>query len=142
MRERLESFVSLSAALTGFTEVRLWGSGVAGEHLAVLTEVVPADVVDDLLDWTDGPDASAILGDPRLGPVARNLIVLWYSGVWTQLPAAWREAYSASALDTTHTTSGAAYRAGLQWVVAGAHPPGASHQGFGAWTLEPKRRQA
>ena len=59
MRERLESFVALSAALTGFTEVRLWGSGVAGEHLAVLTEVVPADVVADLLDGTDGPDASA-----------------------------------------------------------------------------------
>ena len=142
MRERLESFVALSAALTGFTEVRLWGSGVAGEHLAVLTEVVPADVVADLLDGTDGPDATAMLGDARLGPVARNLIVLWYSGVWMQLPATWRDAYGASSRDTTHTTSGAAYRAGLQWVVAGAHPPGASHQGFGAWSLEPKRRQA
>ena len=142
MHERLESFVELSVVLTGFTGVQLWGSGVAGEHLAVLAEVVPDDVVSDLLDMPGGRDVAAILGDPKLGPVARNLIVLWYSGVWIQLPATWREAYGASPLDMTHTTSGAAYRAGLQWVVAGAHPPGASHQGFGAWTLEPKRRQA
>ena len=151
MSERLESFVALSSLLTGFDEVRLWGSGVAEEHLNVLDDVVAADVVSGLIaaferlptdSGRENAAAATILGDPRLGPVARNLIVLWYSGVWTQLPAAWREAYGASPLDTTRVTSGAAYRAGLQWPVAGAHPPGASHQGFGSWALEPKRRRA
>jgi hypothetical protein len=151
MSERLESFVALSALLTGFSEVQLWGSGIAGEHLAVLDAVLPADIVSDLIDAferlpaddaRETAIATTILADPRLGPIARNLIVLWYSGIWTQLPAAWREAYGASPLDVTRTTSGAAYRAGLQWAVAGAHPPGAKHQGFGSWALEPKRRRA
>lgn len=151
MSERLNSFVALSAVLTGFKELQLWGSGVAEEHLGVLDEVLAAVIVSDLIDVFErlpsGHErgdalAAMILGDARLGPVARNLIVLWYSGVWTQLPAAWREAYGASPLDTTRTTSGEAYRAGLQWAVAGAHPSGASHQGFGAWALEPKRGRA
>jgi len=151
MSERLERFVALSALLTGFNQVQLWGSGIAGEHLQVLDEILSADVVDDLIevfqrlpaeDGRENAVAAIILGDPRLGPVARNLIILWYSGVWTQLPPAWREAFGASPLDTTRVTSGAAYQSGLQWAVAGAHPPGAKHQGFGSWALEPKRRRA
>ena len=152
----LQRFVALSALLTGFDEIHLLGSGVAEEHLVVLEAVVPADIVSDLLAAFEGlpsgddcPSAAAsrLIADPRLGPVAKNLVVLWYSGAWTQLPAAWRDAHGASPLDTTRTTSGTAYRAGLQWLVAGAHAPGASHQGFGSWALEPKkpepkRRQA
>lgn len=150
MSEQLESFVALSALLTGFSKVQLRGSGVAEQHLGVLNEVLATDVVTDLLgafdrlpeDGRESAMAATILGDARLGPVARNVILLWYSGVWTQLPAAWREAFGASPLDTTRATSGDAYRSGLQWVVAGAHAPGANHQGFGSWALEPKRRRA
>jgi hypothetical protein len=151
MSDRLHGFVALSALLTGFDEVQLLGSGVAEEHLATLDSLLPGAVVSGLLkaieDLPPEGDRQAaingtILADPMLGPVARNLIVLWYSGIWTQLPAAWRETHGASPLDTTRTTSGAAYRAGLQWLVAGAHAPGASHQGFGAWSLEPKTLQA
>jgi len=161
MSEERHRFVALSAFLTGFDEIQLLGSGLAEEHFAVLTDVLPADIVQDLLAAFDalpsGDDRQAaasttLIADPRLGPVARNIIVLWYSGTWTQMPSAWRDAYGASPLDTTRTTSGAAYRAGLQWLVAGAHAPGAAHQGFGAWALqpkmpvsgtaEPKRRQA
>jgi hypothetical protein len=151
MGDQLEGFVALSSLLTGFSAVQLRGSGVAEQHLSVLNDVLGTHVVRDLLDAFEKlPDgdgresavAVTILGDARLGPVARNVILLWYSGVWTQLPAAWREAFGASPLDTTRTTSGDAYRSGLQWVVAGAHAPGANHQGFGSWALEPKRRRA
>jgi hypothetical protein len=151
MSERLESFTALSAFLTGFDEARLWGTGLVEEHLDVLDQVLGAGIVDELLGAfqrlpAGGQHAeaveTAVLGDSKLGPVARNLIVLWYSGTWTQMPADWRAAYGASELDTTRTTSGAAYRGGLQWAAAGAHPPGASHQGFGSWALEPKGRLA
>jgi hypothetical protein len=150
MTERFESFLGLSVLLTGFDAVRLLGTGMVGEYLRVLDEVLPADVVGDLLaafeqlpagSERERVAAAEILGDPRLGPVARNLIVLWYCGTWTQLPAAWRAAFGASPLDTNHVVSSTAYQMGLQWAVAGAHPAGARQQGFGAWALGPERSE-
>jgi hypothetical protein len=150
MDGQLKRFIGLSALLTGFREVQLTGTEVAEDYLATLRAVLPADVLNDLLgafvrlpaEGREKVAATTILGDPKLGPVAKNLILLWYTGVWNQLPDIWRRANGASEKDVTHLVSGAAYRAGLQWVAAGAHPPGAAHQGFGSWSLEPKRRQA
>lgn len=86
--------------------------------------------------------SSAVLDDPKLGPVARNLIVAWYCGTWTALPDGWREAYGTSPLDTDRVLSAEAYQAGLQWVAAGAHPAGALQQGYGAWSAEPETSKA
>jgi hypothetical protein len=82
---------------------------------------------------------STILADDKLGPVAQNLIRMWYCGTWTALPAAWRSTYGASPLDTNHVVSAEAYQAGLQWAAAGAHPAGARQQGYGAWAAEVSR---
>ena len=78
-----------------------------------------------------------ILDDPDLGPVARAIAVLWYCGTWTGLPDAWHARNGAAPGDTTGVVSAAAYQAGLQWTVVGAHPAGARQQGFGAWSTEP-----
>lgn len=144
---RLDDFVGLSTLLTGFDAVHLLGTGLAAEYLAVLGAVLPEDVVGDLMSayrqLPRGPEReraaeAEILGDPRLGPVARNLIVLWYCGTWTQLPPAWRAAFGVSPLDTSRVVSAAAYQAGLQWLAAGAHAAGANPQGYGAWAIGPK----
>lgn len=79
----------------------------------------------------------AILGDAKLGPVARTLILLWYRGAWTALPQEWHSAYGASPQDVDHVVSAEAYQAGLQWDAAGAHPAGARQQGYGAWASPP-----
>jgi hypothetical protein len=55
------------------------------------------------------------------------------------MPETWRAAYGASKGDTNKVISGEAYLAGLQWTVAGAHPPGAQAQGFGAWAAAPMK---
>jgi len=73
-----------------------------------------------------------------LAPVAKNIIVLWYSGKWYQLPNSWRTVHGAHASDTTHVVSANAYLTGLIWKVVDAHPPGGAMQGFGAWSLPPK----
>ncbi|MEF0943460.1 hypothetical protein [Rhizobium sp. BR 362] len=144
MSERLASFIALSSALTGFNAMRLQATGLAETYLALLDQIVPSGIVKDLLGSfrelptdRDGERSPAILGNARLGPIARNVIVLWYCGTWQQLPEGWRSAFGASPLDKTHLVSGAAYQAGLQWLAAGAHPPGAKQQGFGAWALAP-----
>lgn len=145
---QLERFVALSALLTGYREVQLTGTEVAQQHLDTLRAALPTEIVDDLFQAfhrlpAEGKEkaiASSILGDPKLGPVAKNIILLWYTGLWNQMPEIWRRANGAATGDVTHLPSGAAYRAGLQWVTAGAHPPGAAHQGFASWTLEPRGR--
>lgn len=144
---RSDAFLDASALLTGFDRVRLAGTGVADEYLRTLEEVLPDGMLDDLLaafeqlPAGDGGEAgiAAILADPALGPVARNVILLWYCGTWNALPDDWRAAHGASPLDTNRVVSAESYVAGLQWAAAGAHPMGARQQGFGAWALPPER---
>jgi hypothetical protein len=142
----LERFVQMSSLLTGFSPVDLLGTGMAGSYLRSAGATLPEGVLTELLDayarLPEGPGREAaaglaILGDAKLGPVARNLILLWYRGTWTALPDEWRSAYGASPLDTDRVISAEAYQSGLQWVAAGAHPAGARQQGFGAWASQP-----
>lgn len=161
---RAGQFADLSALLTGFDRIQLLGTGMVGSYLHAVDAALPEGVLDELLDAfghlppAAGADeagaeaqnvqnaqnareaaiSSAVLDDPKLGPVARNLIVVWYCGTWTALPDGWREAYGTSPLDTDRVLSPEAYQAGLQWVAAGAHPAGALQQGYGAWSEEPK----
>lgn len=164
--ERTERFIELSVILTGFGRVELTGTGLAGTYLRAIDAALPAGVADDLLDalgkraaparapipvpapapapgqpGRDVAAVGAVLDDPRLGPVARNLIVLWYCGTWTALPDEWRAAYGSSPGDVTRVVSAAAYQGGLQWAAAGAHPAGARQQGFGAWSSAPQGRR-
>lgn len=144
MKSRNDVFLDLSSYLTGFDTIELIAIGLSDHYLKVLDSIVPASIVDNLLEIfgrTEGQDASLIkqtgeniMNDPALGPVARNLILLWYQGVWTQLSDAWRAAYGITDQDYTHVISSDAYLSGLQWLVAGAHPSGGKPQGFASWS--------
>jgi hypothetical protein len=144
--ERIESFLGLSAPLTGFSRIELLGSGMAAEYLCTLEATLPAGVCNELLSAWDArpagsdPEAAAaqLLNDPKLGPVAQHVILLWYCGSWTALPDAWRSAYGAAPLDVSRVVSAEAYQAGLQWLAAGAHAPGSRQQGFAAWSMPPE----
>ena len=133
MSEPLERFVALSAALTGFRAVDLHGTGQARAHYDLLVSVAGEDLTARLL----ASDAADALTDPDLGPLARNLIVLWYLGQWDQLPRGWRERNGASPADTARVASAAAYRAGLVWPAIGTHPTSAKPPGFGSWATRP-----
>ena len=144
MTSRQQSFVELSAALTGFSPVILQGTGMTSAYLHTIESIVPATLLRRLFQAfgnatgnSAAADLTAILDDPDLGPVARAISVLWYCGAWTELPESWRARHGIAPADTTGVVSGAAYQAGLQWTVVGAHPAGARQQGFGAWSTEP-----
>lgn len=148
MNRRSESLLGLSALLTGFDRVQLLGTGMLDEYMRSLEAVLPSGVLDELLTAyerlpaEDGRRAAAvaseILGDTKLGPVARNVILLWYLGAWAGMPDDWRAAYGATSRDQHHVISPAAYQTGLQWLAAGAHPAGSSAQGFGSWANPPQ----
>ena len=57
---RLEAFVEMSALLTGFGPVHLFGTGMAARYLRAVEAALPAGVLDELLDaWARLPDGAA-----------------------------------------------------------------------------------
>jgi len=129
----------------------LHGTGQAEEYRATVADVAGADVLDALLDaWTRireeadrGDDIGDLLrrdvfGDPRLGPIARNVIKMWYVGTWYELPREWSDSYGVSGRDTTFTVSPTAYTEGLLWPAMGTNPPGAKAPGYASWTGPPR----
>ena len=148
MERRSKLFLDLSALLTGFDPVELHGTGMVDEYTRALEAVLPAGVLDELLstyerllatDHTQAALTSELLDDTKLGPAARNVILLWYLGAWAGMPDDWRAAYGATSLDHHHVISAAAYQSGLQWVAAGAHPAGSAAPGFGSWAAPPRQ---
>jgi len=146
-----DPFVALSAILTGFDRVELWGTGLVETYADVVTGTVGQDISDKLWAATtqiiarDGADESRletavrreILASPMFGPIARNIIQLWYVSTWNQLPKSWRNLYGNNPNDTTRIISAEAYAQGLVWDVIGAHPPAAKQPGFDSWSHPP-----
>lgn len=144
-------FVALSVILTGFNDAELWGTGMVDPYLDWIRSIIGDPCLGDLLsaaqgaiDAANGNEATLdrlirlnLLEDDLLGPLARNLIVLWYLGQWNQLPPDWRDAHGASALDQTCIVSPDAYAEGLVWKAIHTHPQGAKQPGFGSWSLPP-----
>jgi hypothetical protein len=146
MRRPVDSFVALSAALTGFRATELWGTGQAETYLTELLDTVGEAIVARLL--TTGAEALAandpetalrerVMDDPDLGPVARNIIILWYLGQWNALPNDWRNRHGASPRDVPRVVSAEAYESGLAWKAFGAHAMGANPTGYGSWAEPP-----
>jgi hypothetical protein len=150
--ERLAKFLALSAKLTGFGLFSLQGSGQAEPYLSTVRDIIGSGRLDELLEAygrlqaaapdegpaLDGPLRREILADEKLGPIARNIIKLWYVGIWYELPSAWREAFGAREKDFMHMVSAAAYTEGLLWPTIGANPSGAKAPGYGSWAEPPR----
>ena len=148
-------FITLSVALTGFDAATLHGTGMVTTYYDTMATIVGERLLGRLLGaWgralaAGGGDPDArdralqhtVLADPTLGPLARNLMTLWYLGQWNQLPADWRNTHGAHARDTDHVVSGEAYVQGLVWPAVHTHPQGAKQPGFGSWSLPPVGRE-
>lgn len=142
-----DKFLAFSAEITAFTTFDLLGTGMADAYLKAVIDVVGEATVAQLLDaWERvrraGPDLEEnlrreIFGDEKLGPIARNIIKLWYIGTWYQLPYAWTQTFGALEKDVTFVVSPAAYVEGLLWPAIGSHPPGAKAPGYGSWATPP-----
>jgi hypothetical protein len=154
--ETVRRFVGLSAALTGYDAAELWGTGMVHAHLDATWRAVGSRVLGDLLSaWANAAELSTQDGQPPLdalvremvlapasiGPVACNVVILWYLGEWDQLPADWRDAHGADAADTSGIASPEAYAQGLVWDAIGTHPQGAKMPGYGSWALPPEQRR-
>ena len=144
-------FLAFSADVTAFPLFDLKGTGLTEEFLSTTLTIVGEDTVRALLTAyekaVDGKTSTserehslrrAIFGDSKLGPIARNIVKLWYVGIWYQLPDEWSQVYGPKPGDVTHTVSANAYVEGLLWPAIGAHPPGAKAPGYASWVGPPE----
>ena len=145
-------FIEFSAEVTAFSAFDLHGTGHAEIYRSVVTRVVGEKLLTELLDAFDravaaSADADAqararglaveVFSDDRLGAIARNIIKLWYAGVWYELPDDWTDTYGALPHDGTFTASPQAYPEALLWRAVGSNPPGARAPGYGSWAFAP-----
>ncbi|PFI27090.1 hypothetical protein COI53_25690 [Bacillus thuringiensis] len=147
---RLKDFYELSMSLTGVSIYELQGTGVGEKYFVTVKNIVGEEIFfnllkifrkigrecNDKIHYFDQKLRIYILSDPMFGPVARNIIKMWYLGSWFQLPDVWREEYYINnSNDVTHVISNESYVEGLVWKVIESHPMGAKQPGYGTWSL-------
>jgi hypothetical protein len=150
--ELFDSFLAMSVALTGFSEYDLLGTGLAERYCDVMSEIVGKPLLEETVEAfvniaaDSGGEPTKLTEalqnrlwvDPKLGPVSGNLVKLWYSGYWYQLPDQWRHIYGALERDATHVVSPESYAEGLLWRAVGSNPSGAKAPGYGTWSDPPE----
>ena len=154
--EGFERFIALSVALTGFERVDLVGTGVGQLYLDTVEKWVGPNIARELLAFgTDPPPdeqtlRTQVMASPKLGPVALDVISLWYTAVWNPMTVEWYVAYRSEIpnepnLGTAlqpYVVSPEAYVESLVWIAAGTHPMGAKQPGFGTWAQKPRKEIA
>lgn len=155
-----KTFISLSSALTDFNPYTLQGTGQVDDYLRNLVSLVGESaveslfsefsrIVNSLISFSGNEKEKelykqlniSIMGDAYLGPIARNIIKLWYTGTWYQLPSSWRKQYGSHKDDITFFVSPASYTEGLLWKAIDANPSGAKSPGYGSWEKAPNINQ-
>lgn len=134
----VSTFYELSVPLTGFSLVELRGTGVGEQYAYFIANTVGLPLYNELLqtfrsippDRIDWGIRTQILGDPTLGPLARAILTLWYTGQWNAM----------NADQTTQVISPQSYQEALVWNAGGIHPTGAKQTGYGSWALPPEER--
>lgn len=149
MADHLDDFLALSETLTGFSRYELSGTGQAALYLSIVAQECGEAGLAALLDAhrkvkAAGDETAAdramrtlVLSDETLGPLARALVKLWYTGTWNALPPEWRERHGGGARGT-FVASPTSYTEGLLWPAVGANPSGAKPFGYGTWALPPR----
>lgn len=139
----LETFVNLSVILTGFSKTTLQPTHdtlkLSEEYFNTLKKEIPANDLDllskavqPLMENNKDIDLLAfqkqIMDDQQLGPIAKNIIQMWYVGIWYYIPFQSGNGYIISDKAYTH---------GLVWTAMQAHPMGYSEENFGYWDEAP-----
>ena len=146
----LDQFYEISVPLTGYEKVDLQGTGLGPVYLDFLIGAVGSAVLERLFAaWEQvnkkapkKPDQlnqlirNEIMSQPEIGPVARNIVKMWYMGNWYPLPVDWENNYAQSPAQTV-VISTAAYKEGFVWKAMGRHPKGAKSPGWASWESAP-----
>jgi hypothetical protein len=145
----LQQFAALSEVLTGYGQEtilpKLDTQQQAEEYLKTLYSpgLVPVASLKLLTDtWnniatmpkTDQEQQvkTQIMANTELGPIAKNIIYMWFLGIWYDLTVP-----PGTFPNKDFVVSSKAYKNGLVWNTMGAHPMGYSEGVFGYWSTPP-----
>lgn len=137
--EAMECFLDFSTVATGFSKFELQGTGQAELYFDTIRGVIGGEIFAELLQaFRDSGDTlDDILESAKLGPIAANVIKLWYVATWDSLPDKWNETFGKCLNDNTFIASPYAYTEGLLWTAIGVNPPAAKAPGYGSWKEAP-----
>lgn len=148
MTTPFENFIRLSVKLCGISRFDLMGTGYASQYFSTVESIIGAGSLNHLLNVFAGLPADAaachaalpdaILDHTEFGPIARNIIKLWYTATWYQLPDSWRQQYGERPVDQDFVPFPYAYPESLLGPAVGAHPAGAKPTGHQSWIIPPK----
>jgi hypothetical protein len=146
MTANIEGFKNLSVDLTGFSEFELFGTGNMQVFYDLLKARIGKDCLTNLLDAHSSMARNdlkkntrhSIMADQCFGPIARNLVYLWFLGTWRTMPVSWTEKYGAGLENHQIIPSSSAYTSGLLWPTISGNPPGAKPFGYAMWANPPK----
>jgi hypothetical protein len=144
----LNLFIEMSEEFCGIPAFHLVGTGYAGKYLETVVGVVGEDCVVRLLNsYRDLPKCcqqkrnaairAEILAHDEIGTVARNIIKLWYTATWLELPKEWLRKYRMTGDNCSFVPDPYAYPESLLGPAIGAHPAGAKPTGHQSWALPP-----
>ncbi|MEV7007470.1 hypothetical protein [Streptosporangium sp. NPDC051022] len=140
----LDTFVELSARLTGFDESELRATEMApGYHATVTDEIDESQyerLVETLLKFGGDPLAA---DDQDVLDFARAVTYLWYVGTWPRLPEAAHAAIGRPGRrNAAFTVSARGYAEGLVWKCFHGNAPGTAAPGFASWSDPPEGARA
>jgi hypothetical protein len=144
----LDFFLSMSEELSGIPAYYLSGTGYSDKYLDTALKIVGADPIDRLLESyaklpaccrkdREAAIRAELLSHAEFGPIVRNIVKLWYTATWFELPPQWHQKYKAAAGDQTFVPFPYAYPESLLGPTVGAHPAGARPTGHQAWVTPP-----
>jgi hypothetical protein len=138
----LESFLAISAELTGFSSAELHATGNVRHLFEEFGTTLGFELCRHFVQVHLAP--ADRLASPFYGPIARNLIRMWYLGQWQRLPTEWVtsipkefQPFDEFGRNFNRVISAQAYKEGLAWSAIGANPPAAKQPGFASWAEPP-----
>lgn len=135
--EFLKYFVDFSETATGFSASHLLESKQVEIYFRTVRAMLGDQIVSEFLLTFHRDGFNRLFTSEKLGPIARNIVKLWYVATWEQLPSGWNEKYGPVANDALFIVSPTAYTEGLLWQAIGVNPPGAKMPGYGTWSMAP-----
>jgi len=145
-----ETFRKMSATLTGFSEADIQGTGLTDAYAEAIQHNLTEALYVELLTLfttieaeTKTPEAlnqqlrHQVFASPKFGPMARNIMMLWYTGTWSSMPTDWVTTYGPIGSNQSCIISSQSYLNGLVWDAVGAHPMGGKQEGFASWSFDP-----
>ncbi len=133
----MDYFLDFSVLATGYSRFHLLGTGQASLYFDTVRGVIGGEMFADFLETFNNHGVDWVLGSAKFGPIARNIIKLWYIATWEELPLLWKIGFGDKINDGTFIASPHAYPEGLVWQTVGVNPPAAKAPGYETWKYRP-----